>query len=236
MRSQPLSRRIGAPPTRRAASCLPVALAVLTLLCACGRDDRPSRGPADAPSDPIGAGRPLATYRLASTRSTLGDSLTIEAIAPCHVWVGLEQGGTRQGGRSRDLEPGEAVRVEWWIAPVERPTGAPSPGAEPAAGAGDVSHRLRFGLDDENSRETRLVVRPKSPSPWVRTAAATIPISPRPFPRDGVVLAAVAVADLTAHAGLSLVLEPTPIITGAPVGTPADALQLACLWVRVTPR
>jgi len=236
MTSPPVPPANGAPRARRAVPGLPAALVVLALLGACGREDRPPEPPAEERPDPVEAGRPLATYRISTVRSSIGDTLAIEAVAPCRVSLQIEQGGASQGVRTRDLEPGEAVRVEWGVAPVERQSGGPSGGAGSAPGPAEVSHRLRYGLEDDSVHETVLVARAKSPSPWVRVATATIPVSPRPFPQDGVALAAIGVADLAGQAGLSLVLEPTPAILGAPVGTPADALHVACLWVRVAPR
>ena len=236
MTSPPVRPANGTPRARRAVSGLPAALVVLALLGACGREDRPPEAPADERPDPVEPGRPLATYRISTVRSSIGDTLAIEAVAPCRVLLRIEQGDASQGVRTRDLEPGEAVRVEWGIAPVERQSGGPSGGAGPATGPAEVSHRLRYGLEDDSVYETVHVVRAKSSSPWVRVATATIPISPRPFPQEGVALAAIGVADLASHAGLSFVLEPKPAIVGAPVGTAADALHVASLWVRVVPR
>ena len=204
----------------------------------CGREERPSEAPADERPDPVEAGPP--TRHLPHRDDALlggrhpddRGRRALPRLAPRS-----SRGARDQGARTRDLEPGEAVRVEWGIAPAERPSGGPSPGAGPAS-----RPRGRSPIDCGTASTTTACTRRsssfgrRSPSPWVRVATATIPVSPRPFPQDGVALAAVGVADLASHAGLSLVLEPTPAILGAPAGTPADALQLACLWVRVAPR
>src|SRR5690606_3539117 len=89
----------GAPSARSAARPRLALAALLGLLCACGHDDAdpvaatadrnpPSRDVAPPPRGP------LATYRLATTRSADGETLTIEALAPCRITLEVEQGAS----------------------------------------------------------------------------------------------------------------------------------------------
>lgn len=243
--------RVDAAPDRRASPASRTVVALLRLvglvgllgvsgaLPACGRDGAEPPAADDGrspptPGSPTPAVGPLATYRLATTRSADGDSMTLEALLPCQVVLEVAQDGAREGSRTRDLEPGEAVRIAWSLTPV---TEAPR-GSSPATGPtpGEITHRIRYSIDDVGTREALLRIGTTVPTPWVRRLTASPPVSPTPVPSEPIVLAAVGVADLTAHAGLALALEPTPAVVGAPEGTPPSSLHVAFLRLRVTPR
>ena len=153
----------------------------LALAGGCGRDE-PS--PPPAPGDSASAAlpglppdAPVATYRLATTRSAdVGETITIEAIAPCRVDLELEQDGLRQGQRSRDLDPGDATRIAWYLLPgAPEPASSDAPGTRPA-----IVHRVRYGFDDSSVRESTVRIGSATPSPWIRIANAVPPMSPQP--------------------------------------------------------
>ncbi len=221
-------------------ACVVALLGLVAGLGGCGdREATPSRSDAGATTDagsPAPADGPLATYRLSATRAAGGDALTLEALAPCRVLLEVEQGTARDGARWRDLDPGDALRVAWSL--LADPEGAsPAAAAAPPGHPGKiVAYRLRYGFEEPDTRESLLRLEARSASPWVRTAFAAAPVSARPFPKDGLALATLAVADVTSTAGLELRAGPVPEVVGLPPGTPDTHLQRVTLWLRLSAR
>lgn len=215
-------------------------LGLVAGLGGCGdRGTTPSRSGTTTATDagsPPPADGPLATYRLSATRAAGGDALTLEALAPCRVLLEVEQGTARDGARWRDLDPGDSLRVAWSL--LADPEGAsPAAAAAPPGRAGKiVAYRLRYGFEEPDTRESLLRLEARSASPWVRTAFAAAPVSAKPFPKDGVALATLAVADVTSSVGLELRAGPVPEVVGLPPGTPDAHLQRVTLRLRLSPR
>ena len=235
MHARPPLRPAGARSRPHARTSLAAVFGVLALTAGCDGRDAPA-DPRPAPTASSAEDGPLALYRLATLRAPDGESATIEALAPCRVLLEVVQGARHDGGHWRDLDPGDALRIVFGLVPDEDAATGSTGAAAPTGQGRRVGYRLHYGFAEGDLRNSLVRVQAHGPSPWVRTATATPPVSAKPVPEGGVALATLAVADVSSAAGLALVSGPVPAITGAPPGTPAEHLQLVSLWLRVSPR